>query len=156
MSRFITSFAFALGCMALAAHAQETTTKTETKSSGGPVQTVTYTGCVQTGTQAKTYVLDKVVPVTRTTTTETPTSSSTTSSTSYILVPGEKVQVQEHVGHKVEVTGMLIPGGNIRTETRTRTEREDADDTRTRERVETKNAPPQFRVTSIKTLAETC
>ena len=33
---------------------------------------------VQTSTQAKTYVLDKVVPVTKTTTTETPTSSTTT------------------------------------------------------------------------------
>jgi hypothetical protein len=154
MRRFITSFALALACAGLALHAQETTTKTETKSSGGKPQVVTYTGCVQTGTQAKTYVLDKVVPVTRTTTTETPTSSTTTSSTSYVLVPGESVQVQEHVGKKVEVTGMLIPGGNTRTETRTRTEREDAPDTKTRERVESRNAMPEFRVTSIKTIGD--
>ena len=137
MSRFITSFAFALACTGLAVHAQETTTKTETKSSGGQPQVVTYTGCVQTGTQAKTYVLDKVVPVTKTTTTETPTSSTTTQSTSYILVPGE-VQVQQHVGHKVEVTGMLIPGGDSKVETTTRVDREDAPDSKTRERVETK------------------
>jgi hypothetical protein len=156
MHRLIPSCVFALGCLALTVHAQDTTVKTETKSSGGPTQTVTYTGCVQAGTQAKTYVLDKVVPVTRTTTTETPTSSRTTSSTSYVLVPGEKVTVQEHVGHKVEVTGMLIPAGDIRTETRTRVERDDEDDTKTRERVETKNAPAQFRVTSIKTLSESC
>lgn len=156
MRRFITSFAFALACTGLAVSAQETTTKTETKSSGGQPQVMTYTGCVQTGTQAKTYVLDKVVPVTKTTTTETPTSSTTVQSTSYILVPGETVQVQEHVGHKVEVTGMLIPGGNTRTETTTRTDREDAPDTKTRERVETKNAMPQFRVTSIKQLSDKC
>ena len=156
MMRFITSFALALGCTVVALNAQETRTRTETRSSGGQVQTVTYTGCVQTGTEAKTYVLDKVVPVTRTTTTETPTSSTTTSSTSYILVPGEAVTVQEHVGHKVEVTGMLIPGGNSRTETTTRVDREDAPDSRTRERVETRNAAPQFRVTSIKTLADKC
>jgi hypothetical protein len=156
MHRLISSCVFALGCLALTANAQETTVKTETKSSGGPAQTVTYTGCVQTGTQAKTFVLDKVIPVTRTTTTETPTSSSTTSSTSYVLVPGEKVTVQEHVGHKVEVTGTLIPAGDIRTETRTRVERDDADDTKTRERVETRNAPAQFRVTAIKTLSESC
>ena len=121
MRRFITSFALALGCSALVANAQETRTKTETKTSGDSPQVVTYTGCVQTGTQAKTYVLDKVVPVTRTTTTETPTSSTTTSSTSYVLVPGESVTVQEHVGQKVEVTGTLIPGGDRRTETTTRT-----------------------------------
>jgi hypothetical protein len=100
-------------------------------------------------------MLDKVVPVTRTTTTETPTSSSTTSSTSYVLVPGgETVQVQEHVNKKVEVTGVLVPAGDIRTETRSRTEREDAPDTKTRERSETRNAPAQFKVTSIKTIGD--
>src|SRR5688572_31711489 len=113
MKRFITSFAFALGCTALVANAQETRTKTEVKSSGGDPQVVTYTGCVAAGTQAKTYTLDKVVPVTKTTTTETPTSSTTTSSTSFVLVPGETVQVQETVGKKVEVTGTLIPAGNV-------------------------------------------
>ncbi len=155
MRRFITSFGLALACSALVANAQETTTKTETKASGGSPQTVTYTGCVQTGTQSKTYVLDKVVPVTRTTTTETPNSSTTTSSTSYVLVPGgESVTVQEHVGEKVEVTGTLIPAGNSRTETTTRTEREDAPDTKTRTRVETKNAMPEFRVTSIKKIGQ--
>jgi hypothetical protein len=152
MKRFITSFAFALGCTAIALNAQETKTRTEVKSSGGDPQTVTYTGCVAAGTQEKTYVLDKVVPVTKTTTTETPTSSTTVQSTSYMLVPGEKVTVQEHVGHKVEVTGMLIPGGNTRTETTTRTEREDAPDSKTRTRTETKNALPEFRVTAIKNI----
>jgi hypothetical protein len=152
MKRFITSFAVALGCTAVAISAQETKTRTETRSSGGEPQVVTYTGCVQAGTEAKTYMLNKVVPVTKTTTTETPTSTTTTSSTSFVLVPGETVQVQESVGKKVEVTGTMIPAGNIRTETTTRTEREDAPDTKSRERVETKNAPAQFRVTSIKTI----
>lgn len=152
MKRFITSFAIAFGCAAIAINAQETKTRTETRSSGGEPQVVTYTGCVQAGTEAKTYTLNKVVPVTKTTTTETPTSSTTTSSTSFVLVPGETVQVQESLGKQVEVTGTLIPAGNIRTETTTRTEREDAPDTKSRERVETKNAPAQFRVTSIKTI----
>ena len=152
MKRFITSFAIALGCTALVA-AQETRTKTEVKSSGGDPQVVTYTGCVAAGTQAKTYVLDKVVPVTKTTTTETPTSSTTTQSTSYVLVPGgETVTVQEHVGHRVEVTGVLVPGGNTRTETETRTDGEDRPDSKTRTRVETKNAMPEFKVTSIKNI----
>ena len=154
MRRFITSFAFALCCSALVTNAQETTTKTQTKTSGNSPQVITYTGCVQTGTQEKTYVLDKVVPVTKTTTTETPTSSTTTSSTSYVLVPGESVTVQEHVGQKVEVTGTLIPGGDSRTETTTKTEREDGEDSKTRSRTETKNAMPEFRVTSIKTIGQ--
>jgi hypothetical protein len=153
MRRFITSFAFALGCTAIALNAQETKTRTETRSSGGAPQVVTYTGCVQAGTQAKTYVLDKVVPVTKTTTTETPTSSTTTQSTSYVLVPGgESVTVQEHVGQKVEVTGTLSAGGDSKTETTTRTEREDGPDSKTRTRTENKNAMPEFKVTSIKNI----
>ena len=65
---------------------------------------------------------------------------------------GNGLVTLENVGKKVEVTGTLIPAGNIRTETTTRTEREDAPDTKTRERVESRNAPAQFRVTSIKTI----
>jgi len=154
MRRFITPFAFALACSAMVANAQDTKTRTETKTSGGSPQVLTYTGCVQTGTESKTYMLDKVVPVTRTTTTETPTSSTTTSSTSYVLVPGESVTVQEHVGEKVEVTGTLIPAGDSRTETTTKTDREDGPDTKTHSKVERKNASPEFRVTSIKKIGQ--
>src|SRR5262247_2341320 len=112
MSRLIASITFAFVAAAFTAHAQETTTKSKTKSSGGDAQTVTYTGCVQTGTEARTFVLNKVVPVSRTTTTDLQTGQ-TSSSTSYALVPGT-VQVQQHVGHKVEVTGELVPGGDIK------------------------------------------
>ena len=152
MRRLVMSSAIALGCATIAVSAQKTKTETETDSSGGPAQVVSYIGCVGSGTDTKTYTLDKVVPVTKTTTVETPDSSTTTSSTSFVLVPGETVHVQESVGKKVEVTGTMIPAGKIRTETKTRTDREDAPDTKTRERSETKNAPAQFRVTSIQTI----
>jgi hypothetical protein len=154
MSRFIPSLALALGCAAIAVNAQETTTRTTTKSSGGEVKTVTYTGCVQTGTQARSYVLDKVVPVSKTTTSDVTGATSTT--TTYLLVPGERVEVQQHVGQKVEVTGMLIPAGDVKTETKTEIERDDAKDTKTKETVKSDNATAQFRVTSIKALGEAC
>ena len=118
MSRLISSLTLALVATAFTAHAQETTVKSKTRSEGGQAQTVTYTGCVAAGTEARTYILDKVVPVSRTTTTDLRTGESA-SSTTYALVPGT-VQVQEHVGKKVEVTGTLIPGGDTKTETTTR------------------------------------
>jgi len=151
----IASITFALLATALTAHAQDTTVKSKTKSSGGEAQTVTYTGCVQTGTESRTFVLDKVVPVSRTTTTDLSTGASS-SSTTYMLVPGGAVQVQQHVGHKVEVTGQLIPGGNTKSETTTKVDRDDDKDSKSRTRTETKNAMPQFRVTSIKDLSESC
>ena len=153
MSRLISCLTLAVMTTAFAAHAQETTVKSKTRTEGGQAQTVTYTGCVQAGTEARTYILDKVVPVSRTTTTDLRTGESS-SSTTYALVPGT-VQVQEHVGKKVEVTGTLVPGGDTKTETTTRVER-DGDDSKKRERVETKNAMPEFRVTSIRDTGESC
>jgi hypothetical protein len=149
MSRLIASITFALAASAIAVNAQDTTVKSKTKSSGGEAQTVSYTGCVAAGTESRTYVLDKVVPVSRTTTTDLQTGESN-SSTTYALVPGERVEVQQHVGKKVEVTGTMIPGGDSKTETTTKVDRDHGGDSKTRERVETKNAMPQFRVTSIR------
>jgi hypothetical protein len=153
MSRLISCFTFALVATAFAVNAQETTVKSKTRSEGGQPQTVTYTGCVQTGSESTTYILNNVVPVSRTTTTDLQTGESRTS-TQYSLVPGT-VEVKSHVGKKVEVTGTLVPGGDTKTETTTRTER-DGDDAKTRSRTETKNAAPEFRVTSIRDTGESC
>ncbi len=147
----------ALGlAFALTVNAQDTTVKTETKTSGGEVKTVSYTGCVGAGTETRTYVLSKVVPVTRTTEAVGTGGTTTVTETSYMLVPGETIQIQEHVGRKVEVTGTLIPAGDTKTETKTTVEREDAKDTTVKEKTKTENAMPQFRVTAIKDLAQRC
>jgi hypothetical protein len=154
MRRYTLALSMALG-IAIAAHAQETTTKTTTKTEKGDKnQTITYTGCVQTGPETRTYVLDKVVPIGRTTTVG-PTGT-TYSTTTYALVPGEKVEFQQFVGHKVEVTGVLIPAGESKTETKTKIEREGAPDTNIKEKTKSDHAMPQFQVTSIKHLADSC
>ena len=159
MSRFATTLTAALGfAFAIGVHAQETTVQSKTKAKGDEAKTVTYTGCVQTGTETRSYILDKVVPVSRTTTTEAVGTSgtSTTTTTTYALVPGEKVEFQQHVGHKVEVTGLLLPGGDVKSETKTKTEREDAPDTTMKEKTKGKGVLPQLRVISVKQLAESC
>src|SRR5436190_23231071 len=75
MRRFIVSTTVALGCaFTVAIHAQDTTMKSKTKVSGGDAKVVTYTGCVQTGTETESYILEKAVPVSRTTRTEVGTS----------------------------------------------------------------------------------
>ena len=73
-----------------------------------------------------------------------------------MVVPGEKIELETHVGHKVEVTGEMIPGGDSKTKTTTKVEREDGPDTKTKETVKRDDALPQFRVTSIKNLGESC
>lgn len=158
MTRSIAAFAVALGCSCvIGVAAQDTKTTTTTKTEGGKVEAITYTGCMQTGTETRSVVLAKVQPVSRTTETAVGTSGvTTTTTTSYALVPGEKIEFQTHLGHKVEVTGMMIPAGESKTTTETKVEREDAPDTKSKESVKTNNPLPQFRVTSIKDLSESC
>jgi hypothetical protein len=158
MRRFIVSTTVALGCaFTVAIHAQDTTIRSKTKVSGGDAKVVTYTGCVQNGTETQSYILEKAVPVSRTTRTEIGTAGPTTSTTTtYMLIPGEKVELQKAVGHKVEVTGVMMPAGDVKSRTETKIEREHAKDTKITEESKTKNAMPQFRVTSVKHLAESC
>jgi len=155
MSRFIATATLALGCaLAISLNAQETTVKSKTKVSGEEAKTVTFTGCLKTGTEKQTYILDKVVPVSRTT--EVTGTGGAVTTTTYMLVPGEKVEIERHVGHKVEVTGIVIPAGDIKTETKTKIDREDAKDTKIKEKAKIEDAPPHLRVVSIKHLAESC
>jgi hypothetical protein len=156
MRRGIASFAIALAC-AVALHAQDTTTTTKTTVKGDEAQTVSFTGCVQSGAQPQSFVLAKVVPLAKSTTTEVGTSgTTTTTTTTYMLVPGEKIELQPQLNHKVEVTGVMIPAGDSKTQTTTKTERENAPDTKVTETTKSENAMPQFRVTSIKRVADAC
>jgi hypothetical protein len=141
--------AFTLGL-----HAQEA--KTQTKVKGDDAKTVTYTGCVQPGNETKTFVLAKAVPIRRTTVTEeTGTSGvvSTTTSTTYALVPSESVELQPHLGRKVEITGIMNSGGEMKTETKTKSE---AGEKRTEEKVKGEKGLPQFHVLTVKELGESC
>ena len=149
----ITGAVFTLG---LVVNAQETTIKSKTETNGAEAKTVSYTGCVGAGTETRTYVLSKAIPVTRTTESVGTTGTTSVTETSYMLVPGPTVEVQEHVGHKVEVTGTLVPAGDSKTQTKTKIEREDAPDTTVKEKTKADNALPRFSVTSIKDTGERC
>jgi len=127
--------------------------KTKTKIKGDDAQTVTYTGCVQTGAQTRTFVLSKVMPVGQTTETTTDASGvSSTTTTTYALIPGDTVEITEYVGHKVEVTGMLVPKGEMSVKTKTKVD----GDTQRKEEVKTESDLPQFRVISVRNIAERC
>jgi hypothetical protein len=157
--RSATSFAAAMVLgFGLTLHAQETSVKSKTKVDRGDAQPVTFTGCIANGTETRTFILEKVVPVSRTTTTESTGTSGavTTTATTYALVPGEKVELQTHVGHKVEVTGVVIPAGESKTRSKTKIEREDAPDAKIKEKSESDNDRPRLRVISVKQLQEPC
>lgn len=141
-----------LGVHGYAQQDPATTTQDQTKVKVEHGKEVTVTGCLQTGTAAKTYILDRLEPVR--TAEVVGTSGETMTVTKYELVPAEKVELEEQVGHKVEVTGVRIPAGEGDAKIKTETKLPGA-----REQTETKIAKadtPQFRVISIKQLADTC
>ena len=152
------TFAAALVCgLGLTVHAQDSKVKSKTRTDRDATP-VTFTGCVQSGSETRTYILDQVVPVSRTATTETTGTSGevTRTSTTYLLVPGDKVELQSHVGHKVEVSGVLIPAGDSKMKTETKVEREGAPDTKIKQKTKSDNDRPQLRVISVKQLQEPC
>ena len=154
MRRVITSCSMALIC-AVALQAQETKTTTKVETEGGEAKTVTYSGCVQSGADTKSFVLAKAMPVAKTTT-EVGTSGTTSTTTTYSLIAAETIQLQPQVGHQVEITGVMMPAGDSKIQTETKVEREGAPDSKSTETVKSDNAMPQFRVVSVKEIAATC
>lgn len=153
MKRFSTTLALALGCAALMVpHAQAQSQETKTKTKTEHASVVTYTGCIATSGQAKSYILQNVLPVERTTTLRADGSTSTT--TTYALVPEATVQLEPQVGHKVEVEGILVASGHGDAEVKTKTE-VNGKDQKTKTEIE-RGPYPQLRVTSMKPLGESC
>jgi len=111
---------------------------------------VTYTGCVQTGTTAETYVLSEAVPFTS----SEMRGTSGTESTTYALIPEKTVTVHELVGQRVKVTGVVIkPGhGDAKIETKTK---QSGSEKKTKEEIE-RGPLPQFRVVSLEPLGKPC
>lgn len=145
----ISTFILALSCASLV-YAQSDKVKTTVKTDDAKV--VTYTGCVQSGTQAKTYMLDHVAPVSRSTTVSSDGSSTTT--TTYALVSDSNVQLEPQIGHKVEVQGVLIAAGHGDASITTKTE-VNGKETKTKTEID-KTSVPQLRVISVKALGESC
>ena len=162
MHEVLCNIDLALACffgLAGAVNAQDTTTKEKVKVKGGAAQTVSYTGCVATGSETTTYVLNHVAPVSKTVEDRSGAVSTTTTTTSYVLVPGsDTVTFTKLVGHKVEVTGVMIPGGKeTKVEKKTQIERDNAPDVKIKEQAKSnEGAMPHFRVASVKDLPDPC
>ncbi len=153
MKHYLTMLIAASSCasvLAVQAKAQTTESKTKVKAEHGTV--VMYTGCVQAGTETRTYILQNAVPMTKTETTGT---SGTSTTTTYALIPTEKIELQQHVGHKVQVSAVLVPAG--KGDTKIKTTKKDKGGTQEATKTEVERGPlPQLRVVSVTPLAESC
>src|SRR5579864_3793787 len=148
----ISTMALALGCAALfapQARAQSSETKTTVKTEHA--QSVKYIGCVASDRDARTYTLQNVQPVRRTETTSSDGTTITT--TTYALVPETRVELDPPVGHKVEVTGVMVAAGHGDAKVRTRTNTDGGKEVKQTTEFD-RGAFPQLRVTSVRPLGE--
>jgi len=158
MKKLLLAFTIAAAASAVAVRAQDTKSPTTIKADDA--KTMTYTGCLQTGTQTSTFMLENAVPVKETKIEKDDHGDmKTTTSTKYVLVPSGQVDFQKEVGQKVEVTAIVIPAGDDKSkiETKTKTEVEGQKDqkTETTEKV-AQTDYPQLRVVSVKHLSDRC
>ena len=161
MKRVLVMFAVAAAAMT-GVRAQDV--KSETKIKTDDAKSVVYTGCLATGQETTTYVLENAVPV-KETKTETTVGANglpettTTTTMKYVLVPGEKIDLKKDIGHKVQVTAVVIPAGDdkskIETTTQTKVEGQPTQKTETKEKVPQGDLP-QLRVVAVKHLSDRC
>ncbi len=90
-------------CLALVVYAQTNSTWNASQEKG---KSMKLTGCLQNGSEPNTYILDNV-SMAQSRTSEAPSEMARTEP-SYKLIPEGDIDLKDHIGHKVEVTGMLM------------------------------------------------
>jgi hypothetical protein len=151
---------------AAALHAQDTTIKQETRIKADDAKVMTVSGCL-TGAGSN-FVLTNAVATTAPAAKKDDKKSVGTSGVveSYALVPREGVALAPHVGHRVELTGVVVDAAKkgdddakVRVDEKTQVKREGAPDSRSESTTKAKIArgpEAQFAVTSVKMVSPVC
>jgi len=111
----------------------------------GPGMTKTLTGCLQKGAEAGTYTLTNVTG-----------GPAATNKEWHLMDAPAALNLDAHVGHKVEITGGVVGvGAATKTEHKTTTTSSDAKVETTKE-MKTEHMMRHLKVTSMKHIAATC
>ena len=147
--RPLTGLAVAATCAFTLGVRADAQTKTKVDVEHG--KKVTYSGCIQSGTESDSYILANVIPMNGS---ETRGTTGTINGDTYLLVPEKTVTLHEHLGQRVKVTGVVIePGhGEAKIETKTKV---NGKTEKSKEEVE-RGPMPQFRVVSVQPTGEHC
>jgi hypothetical protein len=164
MARTLTSCVVALFAVA-AVHAQDTTIKSETRIKADDAKIMTISGCLGGG--PTNFSLSNVVVASAPGDKSDRKAAGTSGLLdSYALVPRDGVTLAPHVGHRVELTGIVVPpatkgddDAKIEVKEQTQVQRENAPDskveTTTRARI-ARGPEAQFAVTSLKMVSPVC
>jgi hypothetical protein len=111
---FTASLALAF-CIALALGVQAQSKMSHSAKTG---KNITVTGCVQTGTEPDTFMLNNVMTASssQSKSSGTPSEMARSEASSYTLIPEGKVNLQSYVGQRVRVTGKISGEGTTNQE----------------------------------------
>jgi hypothetical protein len=165
MVRTISSCVLAV-CATAAVYAQDTTIKTETRIKADDAKALTITGCLGGG--PTTFSLSNVVAASAPGDKKDDRKTVGTSGLldSYVLMPRDGIALAPHVGHRVELTGVVVPpatknddDAKIEVKERAQVQREDAPDSKTETTTKARiarGAEAQFAVASLKMISPVC
>ena len=166
MLRIISSCVVALCAASAAVHAQDTTIKSETRIKADDAKVLTVSGCLGGG--PTNFTLSNVVAAAAPGDKKDDRKAVGTSGLldSYALMPQAGVALAPHVGHRVELTGVVVPpatktddDAKIEVKERTQVQREDAPDSKTETTTKARIArgpEAQFAVTTLKMVSPVC
>ncbi|HXH06109.1 MAG TPA: hypothetical protein VNI83_05905 [Vicinamibacterales bacterium] len=156
MTRIVPATALAVAFTAVVGAQTPDPQKSKAQPSTAAEKTVTISGCLREGDQPGTFILANADLSALRTEPSTGTPAGTTGSTSATgtvrLIGTGGVNMKEHVGHRVEITGTLAPAserGQARGTTGTPSATETAKE-------KEKEKEPRVNVRSLKHLSETC
>ena len=165
MVRIISSCVLALFA-AVAVNAQDTTIKSETRIKADDAKVMTISGCLGGGPSS--FTLSNVVSATSPGDKKSEGKAVGTSGAldSYVLTARDGVSLAPHVGHRVELMGVVVPpatksddDAKVEVKEETRVKREDAPDSKTETTTKARiarGAEAQFAVTSLKMISPVC
>ena len=151
---------------AAAVYAQDTTIKSETRIKADDAKVLTISGCLGGG--PTNFTLSNVVTAATPGDKKDERKSVGTSGLvdAYVLMPRDGVALAPHVGHRVELTGVVVPpatkgddDAKIEVKETTQVQRENAPDSKTETTTKARIArgsEAQFSVASLKMISPVC
>ena len=179
MKRFI-PMGLAMVALATAAHAQDSTVKSQTKIKADEGQVMTLTGCLRRDPAVGGFTLfgtavagDEVTTETktstdvdrdgRTVTTNTKTKADGGTMSSYVVVGRNDVDLSAGVGHEVQLSAVMVKPGHgdtdVKIKEKTKTDPEHGRDSTARSttKLEVPRGPlGQYTVIAMRSLSDTC
>lgn len=166
--RAVPFWAMVIACaLAVSLSAQDTKikTKSKTKIKADDAKIVTLAGCLQSGVDTGTFVLSNVSPIAAPVE-EHAAVGTAGAVTTYELMPRSGVNLNAHVGHRVEITALELPAATatdddskVKVKSKTKVKIDDAPDAKVQTRTKAelpRGATPRLTVVSVKHVAPTC